>query len=82
MYLILLHVAIKIWVNIGSGDGFVPDCNNPLPETMLTNHQLGAVAILQEMPKISVLEKSLKMNALKLQLHLPGPNEWNVPFYS
>ena len=29
----------EIWVNIGSGNGLVPDGTKPLPEPMLTYHQ-------------------------------------------
>ena len=29
------HMAADIWVNIDSGNGFVPDGTKPLPETML-----------------------------------------------
>ena len=29
----------EIWVNIGSGNGLLPDGTKPLPETMLTYHQ-------------------------------------------
>ena len=32
------------WVNIGSGNGLLPDSTKPLPEPMLTNHQLSLVA--------------------------------------
>ena len=33
------HMATEIWVNIGSGNGLVPDGTKPLPEPMLTDHQ-------------------------------------------
>ena len=29
----------EIWVNIGSGNGLLPDGTKPLPEPMLTYHQ-------------------------------------------
>ena len=29
-------MATEIWVNIGSGNGLLPDGTNPLPESMLT----------------------------------------------
>ena len=29
----------QIWVNIGSGNGLMPDSTKPLPEPMLTDHQ-------------------------------------------
>ena len=37
-------MATEILVNIGSGNGLLPDGTKPLPEPMLTNDQLGAVA--------------------------------------
>ena len=33
----------QIWVNIGSGNGLLPDGIKPLPEPMLTNHQYSAM---------------------------------------
>ena len=33
------HMASWIWVNIGSGNGLLPDGTKPLPEPMLTYHQ-------------------------------------------
>ena len=32
-------MALDILVNIGSGDGLLPDNTKPLPEPMLTYHQ-------------------------------------------
>ena len=34
-------MATEIWVNIGSGNGLLPDGTKPLPEPMLTYHQWG-----------------------------------------
>ena len=31
--------ATEIWVNIGSGNGLLPDGTKPLPEPILTYHQ-------------------------------------------
>ena len=33
------HLATYSWVNIGSGNGLLPDGTKPLPEPMLTYHQ-------------------------------------------
>ena len=33
------HMVTKIWVNIGSSNGLVPDDTKPLPEPMLIYHQ-------------------------------------------
>ena len=41
-------MVIWIWVNIGSGNGLVPDGTKPLPEPKLTNHQWGSVACTWE----------------------------------
>ena len=32
-------MVTKSWVNIGSGNGLLPDGTKPLPETMLIYHQ-------------------------------------------
>ena len=37
-------MATEITVNIGWGNGFVPDGTKPLPEPKLSKHQLGLVA--------------------------------------
>ena len=36
-------MATEIWVNIGSGNGLVPDGTKPLPEPMFTYHKYGPV---------------------------------------
>ena len=40
--LVTPYVA-EIWVNIGSGNGLLPDGTKPLPEPMLTDHQRSPV---------------------------------------
>ena len=35
----LTHCGQQIWVNIGSGSGFLLDGAKPFPEPMLTYHQ-------------------------------------------
>ena len=37
-------MATEIWINIGSGNGLLPDGTKPLPEPMLTYHQSSPVA--------------------------------------
>ena len=37
-------MTTEILVNIGSGNGSLPDGTDPLPGPKLTNHQLGLVA--------------------------------------
>ena len=39
-------MATEIWVNIGSGNGLLPDGTKPLPEPMLTDHQWSPVTII------------------------------------
>ena len=34
-----LIMATEIWINIGSGNGLLPDGTKPLPEPMLTYQQ-------------------------------------------
>ena len=38
-------MASWIWVNIGSGNGFLPDGNKPLPEPMLTLQDPGGLHV-------------------------------------
>ena len=39
-------MAIGIWVNIGSGNGLLPDSPKPLHEPMLTDHQWNPVTFM------------------------------------
>ena len=34
-----------IWINIGSGNGFLPDGTKPLPEPILIYDQWGSIAL-------------------------------------
>ena len=38
-------MASEIWVNIGSGNGLLPESTKPLPETILAYHQQGPLTI-------------------------------------
>ena len=73
------RILTQIWVNISSGHGLFPDNAKPLPETMLTNHQwsfgIHLRTISQEMPKISILDMSLKITNWRLQSHFPWARE-------
>ena len=42
------HMVTQIWVNIGSGNGLLPDGTKPLPEPMLTYHQRSSLAFTFE----------------------------------
>ena len=39
-------MVTEIWVNIGSGNGLLPDGTKPLPEPMLTYHKDGPVTLI------------------------------------
>ena len=41
-------MAPKNWVNIGAGNGLLPDGTKPLPEPMLIYHQMVSVAYAKE----------------------------------
>ena len=76
-------MASEICVNIGSGNGLLLDGIKPLPEPMLTDHQLKSTyihirAISQDMPQPSITEIPWKITYLKFHLHFPGTNELNV----
>ena len=72
-------MVTQTWVNIGLGNRLLPDGNNPLPESIdLSLMRFGDFhlrAISGEMIKIYILQMSLKMTNLNLELHLPGANE-------
>ena len=73
-------MATEIWVNSGSGNGLLPDGTKPLPEPMLTYHQLGRVAFTWwqyslEMLTMSLAKRGLKITHLKSQPHLPRGKE-------
>ena len=73
-------MATEIWVNIGSGNGLLPNSTKPLPEPMLTDHQwkssdIHIRAISQEMPQPSVIEIRLKITYLKFNSNFLGANE-------
>ena len=74
-------MATEIWVNIGSGNGLLPDGTKPLPEPMLIDHQCSPVTFIlgqfHEMPQSSITEVSLKITYLKFHSNLPGANELN-----
>ena len=72
-------MATEIWVNIGSGNGLLPDGTKPLPEPLLNDHQWSPVKIYirassQEMPQSSITKIWLKSHK-KFHLNFPGANE-------
>ena len=75
-------MAIEIWVNIGPGNGLLPDgtkaitwTNVDLLSTKSCDIHLRANS--HEMLKISTLDVSLKISNVRLHMHLPGTNELN-----
>ena len=65
-------MASGIWINIGSGNGLLPDGTKPLPEPMLTYHLR---VVSQKIPQPSVIKISLKTALLKFDSNHPGANE-------
>ena len=64
----------QIWVNIGSGNGLLPDGTKPLPEPMLTDHQWSQLTfILGQFHKRCL--NCLKITYLKFHSNFPGANE-------
>ena len=83
-------MATEIWVNIGSGNGLLPDGTKPLPEPMLTDPQWNPVTfILWQFHKRCLNHQSLKsvwkLHVLKFHSNFPGANELRgncaVPIY-
>ena len=72
-------MATEIWVNIGSGNGLLPDGTKPLPEPLLTDHQWSPETfILGQFHKGYLSHQSLTPNwklHLKFHWNLPGANE-------
>ena len=71
-------MATEIWVNIGSGNGLLPDGTKPLPEPMLTYHPLRSHGIHMSVLSLEDLKKPINKTRLKiadLKWHpgLPGP---------
>ena len=74
-------MATEIWVNIGSGNGLLPD--GTIQAITWTNFDLSSVritgvhlrAILREIPQPPVTKISLKITYLKFCSNLPGTNE-------
>ena len=80
------HMATEIWVNIGSGNGVLPDGTKPLPEPMLTDLQWSPVTfILGQFHKWCLNHQSLK-SVWKLHIEnviqiSQGPKSYHKMFY-
>ena len=66
-------MATWIWINTGAGNGLLPDGTKPLHEPILTVKIYGIHLRVssQEMPKISLLDMSLKVTNLTIILGSP-----------
>ena len=74
-------MVTELWVNIGSGNGLLPDGTKPLPEPMLTDHQrspVTSILISQEMPQPSTAKIHLNITYLKFHSNFPGANELSL----
>ena len=75
-------MATQIWVNMGSGNGLLPDGTKPLPEPML-NVNLSSVrssdiylrASSQDITQPSISEIIWKIKYLKFHSNFQGANE-------
>ena len=54
-------MATEILVNIGSGNGLLPDGTNPLPKAMLTDHQWSQLLISGQFHKRCLNHRPLKL---------------------
>ena len=67
-------MATKIWVNIGSGNGLLPDGTKPLPEPS----DIHIRAISQVMSQPSITKIRLKITYVKFHSNFPGANGLNL----
>ena len=71
-------MATQIWINFGSGNGLLPDGTKPLPEPLLTYHQVFCGIHMREFsPEMFNLihNMCLEITFSKLLPHLPEANE-------
>ena len=77
------HMVTEIWVNIGQGNGLLPDDTKLLPEPLLTDHQWSPVTFIygyfQRCINHQSLKIDLKITCLKFHSHFPGANELSPP---
>ena len=69
------HRETSIWINIGSGNGLLPDSTKPLVKPMSTSHRWALVAFGWGQFLRYLSSKSLKITHFKSQPHLPGASE-------
>ena len=73
----------QIWVNIGLGNGLLPDGTKPLSEpnvdwSSVKSSDIHIKAISQQMPQPSITKIRLKITYLKFSSNFPGANELTV----
>ena len=76
----LAHYGLVNLVHIGSSNGLLPYDTKPLSEPISTYHQWELVVFIEgnvtgNEKKLSILDSSLKITNLNLQLCLPGASE-------
>ena len=74
-------MATKIWVNIRSGNGLLPNGTKPLPEPTMGFWSTHIRHTLQEVLEISMCWMSLKIALEKLIPHLPAAIELALASY-
>ena len=66
-------MVTEIWVNIGPGNGLLPDGTKSLPDPMLTNYKLGLMAFSwHEIAQDYISLMHFKNSQFLLQPHLSG----------
>ena len=68
-------MATEIWINIGLGNGLLPDGTKPLPEQMLTDHQRSSVTFISGHFHKRCLNHQSLNSVWKFQPNFPGANE-------
>ena len=76
-------MATRNWVNIGSGNGLLPDGTKPYLAqcwliSLMTFSGISLRAISQQVAKLQFYEISIKSLLIKLVPHLAGANEFDV----
>ena len=70
-------MTTEIWVNIDSGNSLLPDGTKPLPEPMLTDHQLSPVTFILGQFHKRFLNQQLLNYISKISFKFPRSNEFN-----
>ena len=69
-------MTTEIWVNIGSGNGLLPDDTKPLPDwSSVKASDIHIRGISQQMPQPTITKIRLKITCLNFQSNFPGANE-------